>query len=156
MLKVATINKVIGVRKVVSFFNYIAFDGPEVVRLAGVGLMLMIGLTHMYAFPEHFHVAVYLGLSFAALFAGTLAAAFGVMRGRKWGWKLGTALCIIAIVAYILSRLFGFPDFPAARGAWDTPSGTIAVAFELTFIAIYLAIVTGIAVAYPDRQGWHD
>ncbi|WP_273842656.1 hypothetical protein [Rubrobacter calidifluminis] len=146
-----------GVRALVTFYRYIYINQPVLTTLTGLGLILMVGLTHMYAFPDIFGVAPYLGLSFAALFAGTLFAAGNIARGSfRWGWGFGAALCVVAIVAYVLSRLFGFPGYPEARGAWDTPAGSFAVAFELAFIAITFAIATGLAVAYPDRRDWHD
>jgi len=111
---VSTLLKITGLGKLVSFYRYISFNGPGVVKFSGVGLILLIGLTHMYVFPEHFEAASYIGLSFGALFAGTLLSALGILRGRRWGWTLGSVICAFAFVAYIITRTLGLPGFGEA------------------------------------------
>ena len=49
--------KIAGVGKLISFYRYIYFNGPGVTKFSAIGLILVIGLTHMYVFPEHFEVA---------------------------------------------------------------------------------------------------
>jgi hypothetical protein len=79
-----TLLRITGIGKLISFYRYIYFNGPEVVKWSGLGLILMIGLTHMYEFPEHFEAAKYIGLSFGALFTGTLLTAWGILLGQRW------------------------------------------------------------------------
>lgn len=59
-----TLLKMTGIGKLISFYRYIYFNGPGVVRWSGSGLILMIGLTHMYKFPENFEAPKYIGLVF--------------------------------------------------------------------------------------------
>ena len=69
---------------------------------------------------------------------------------------MGSILCGVAIVGYVVSRTWGLPGLPGAIGRWDEPAGTFAVASELFFIFLYFSIVTGMNVAAPDRRDWHD
>ena len=125
-----------GIGKLISFYRYIYFDLPRVVTFTGISLILMIGFTHMYVFPQHFKTAPYLGLSFAVLFVISIISAINILRGsRRWGWALGATICAIALLSYILSRTLGFPGFPEARNDWANPPGTVAMAFEAIFIA---------------------
>jgi hypothetical protein len=153
---VSTLLKITGLGKLVSFYRYISFNGPGAVKFSGVGLILLIGLTHMYVFPEHFEAASYIGLSFGALFAGTLLSALGILRGRQWGWTLGSVICAFAFVAYIISRTLGLPGFGEAIGDWATPAGTMAEIFEAGYLGLNFSVITGMNVASPDKRDWHD
>ena len=152
----STLLKITGLGMLVSFYRYISFNGPGVVKFSGVGLILLIGLTHMYVFPEHFEAASYIGLSFGALFAGTLLSALGILRGRQWGWTLGSVICAFAFVAYIISRTLGLPGFGEAIGDWATPAGTMAEIFEAGYLGLHFSVITGMNVASPDKRDWHD
>lgn len=151
-----TLLRVTGIGKLISFYRYIYFNGPGVVKWSGIGLLLMIGLTHMYKLIEHFEAAKYIGLSFGALFAGTLLAIWGILLGRRWGWTLGSVISGVAVVAYIISRTWGLPGFEEAVGRWDEPAGTVSMGFELLFIFLHFSIITGVNVAAPDKRDWHD
>ena len=146
-----------GISKLISFYRYIYFNQPRLVTFTGISLILMIGLTHMYVFPQHFRTAPYLGLSFAVLFIISLVSAINILRGsRRWGWLPGAVISGIALVSYILSRTLGFPGFPEAQNNWANPPGTVAMAFEAIFILTYISIITGMNVAWPEEREWHD
>jgi hypothetical protein len=104
---VNTLLRITGIGKLISFYRYIYFNGPGFVKFSGIGLILVIGLTHMYVFPEHFEAATYIGMSFATLFAGTLLSALWMLKGLRWGWVLGSIICGVAIVGYVISRTWG-------------------------------------------------
>ena len=148
--------RVTGIGKLITFYKYIYFNGPGVVKWSGIGLLLMTGLIHMYELPEHFEAAKYIGLSFGALFAGTLLATWGILLGRRWGWTLGSVISGVAFVAYIVSRAWGLPGFEMAVANWDEPAGTVAMAFEAAFIFLHFSIITGMNVASPETRDWHD
>lgn len=148
--------KITGASKLISFYRYIYFNGPGVTKFSGIGLILVTGLTHMYVFPAHFEAAKYLGLSFGALFAGTLLSALGILRGSRWGWTLGSVICAVAFVAYIISRTLGLPGFGEAVGDWTTPAGTMAEIFEVSYLGLHFSVITGMNVASPDKRNWHD
>jgi hypothetical protein len=146
-----------GLGKLVSFYRYIYLNQPQLTRLAGVVLVLAVGVVHLVEAPGHFEAAAYLGALFVANFVGTLVAAAGVSSGAKsWGWNLGALVCALSLLAYPASRLFGLPGFPEAVGEWDEPLGTLAMILEGLFLAGWLSVITGLAVAAPDRRTWHD
>jgi hypothetical protein len=149
--------RITGIGKLISFYRYIYFNQPRLVTFTGISLILMIGFTHMYVFPEHFKTAPYIGLSFAVLFVISLVSAINILRGSyRWGWLPGAVISGVAILSYILSRLFGFPGFPEAQHDWANPPGTVAMAFEAIFILTYVSLITRMNVAWPEEREWHD
>jgi hypothetical protein len=146
-----------GIGKVVSFYRYIYLNQPQLTRLAGIVLILAVGAIHLIEAPEHFRAAAYLGALLAINVAATLVAAVGILRGAKsWGWTLGALICALSALAYLASRLFGLPGLGEAVGEWDEPLGSLALIFEGLFLAGWFSIITGLAVAAPDRRTWHD
>lgn len=146
-----------GVGKLVTFYGYIQLNQPEPTRLAGVALILAVGAVHLVETPEHFEAAAYLGILFVLNAALCLVAAVGILRGAKgWGWTLGALVCGLSVLGYLVSRLFGLPGFPEAAGAWDTPMGSLAAILAGLFLAGWFSVITGLAVAAPDKRDWHD
>jgi hypothetical protein len=74
--------------------------------------MLGAGLIHLVLTPEHLKEAPYLGSLFLADFVGAATDAFGILRGRRWGWALGA---LVAGGAYPLSSSTGRSGSPAWR-----------------------------------------
>jgi hypothetical protein len=146
-----------GVGSLVSFYRHIYLNQPRLTRLAGVVLILAVGAIHLLEAPTHFEAAAYLGVLFAINFVGTLAAAIGIFRGAKgWGWTLGALISVLSLLAYLASRQFGLPGFAEAAGKWDEPLGTLDMILEGLFLAGWLSVITGLAVAAPDKRDWHD
>ena len=146
-----------GIGKLVSFYRYVYLNQPRLTRLAGIALILAIGAIHAIEAPEHFRAAAYLGVLFAINVAATLVAAAGILRGAKgWGWTLGAAISGLSALAYVASRLFGLPGLGETAGGWDEPLGSLALIVEGFFLAGWFSVVTGLAVAAPDRRTWHD
>lgn len=152
-----TLLRISGIGKLVSFYGYIYLNQPRLTRLAGLVLILVVGAIHLIETPAHLEAAVYLGVLFVANFAGTLVAAIGIFRGAKgWGWTLGALISGLSLLGYLVSRLFGLPGFAEAAGEWDEPLGTLAMILEGLFLAGWISIITGLAVAAPDKRDWHD
>ena len=152
----STLLKITGMRKMISFYRYVYFNQPRAVTFLGISAILTIGLIHAYALPEHFEIAPYLGLSFAVLFALSFVSAFGILRGSfTTGWLLGAVISGVALVSYLISRLFGLPGFEEAQSAWATPAGTVAMGLEAFFVSIYVSLITGMNVAWPEKRDWH-
>lgn len=157
MTSLAPLLKWTGVGAVISFYRYIHLNQPRLTALAGAGLVLGVGAVHAVEAPEHFGFSAYLGALFVANAVGSLVAAAGIGRGAKgWGWSLGAAICLLAAVAYLASRLLGLPGYPEAAGHWDEPWGSLALILEGLFLAGWLSVMTGLAVAHPERRDWHD
>jgi hypothetical protein len=102
--------------------------------LAGAGLILVTGLIHLVLIPEHFGEAPYLGLLFIADFIGAVVAAFGIYRGHRWGWLLGTLVAGGALVAYFVSGTVGLPGME--RGHLLEPLGIFTKAIEALFLVL--------------------
>jgi len=149
--------RITGLGGLVSLYRYVYLNQPRLTRLAGIALILVVGVVHLIEAPEHFQDAAYLGVLFAANVAATLAAAAGILRGAKgWGWTLGAAICGLSSLAYLFSRLFGLPGLEEAAGGWDEPLGSLALIIEGLFLAGWFSVVTGLALAAPDGRYWHD
>jgi hypothetical protein len=149
--------RITGVGKLVSFYRYIYINQPELTRLAGIGLILAVGVVHLVEIPTHYGISPYLGVLFAVNFALTLVAAFGIGRGAKgWGWTLGALISSLALLAYLVSRLFGLPAAPQLAGEWTSALGSLAMIFEGMFLAGWFSVLTGLAVAAPDKRDWYD
>lgn len=144
-------------RKLVAFYRYIYLNQPQLTRLAGMTLILAVGVVHLVEAPEHFEAAGYLGALFVANSAAALVAAVGILRGaRGWGWTLGAVISGLSALGYVASRLFGLPGFAEAAGEWDDPVGSLAMILEGLFLAGWSSVVTGLAIAAPDKRDWHD
>ena len=152
-----TLLRITGVGKLVSFYRYIYINQPQLTRLAGVVLILAVGTLHLVEVPSHYEISPYLDVLFAANFACTLVAAFGIWRGAKgWGWSLGALISLLSLLAYLASRLFGLPAAPALAGEWTSALGSLAMIFEGMFLAGWFSVLTGLAVAAPDKRDWYD
>jgi hypothetical protein len=144
-----------GIGKLTSFYRYIYFNQSKLITTTGIALILLVGLIHLLESPEYFEAAIYLGLLFLANFAGTVVAAIGIFRGAcGWGWALGALISGVTIAVYLVSRTLGLPGY--TEGMWADPVGSFSVMVEGLFVALYLSIVTGMNIAYPDKREWHD
>ena len=151
-----TLLRITGIGKLISFYRYIYFNGPGVVKWSGIVLMLMIGLIHMYRLPEIFFDEEFVSLVFGAIFVGSFLSALWILKGLRWGWTLGSVISFVAIIVHFVSRIWGLPGWGEAVGEWDEPAGTVAMALELFFIFLHFSIITGMNVTAPNRRDWHD
>ena len=149
--------RITGVGKLVSFYRYIYINQPELTRLAGIGLILAVGVVHLVEIPTHYGISPYLGVLVAVNFALALVAAFGIGRGAKgWGWSLGALISCTALLGYVVSRLLGLPAAPELAGEWTSALGSLAMIFEGMFLAGWFSVLTGLAVAAPEKRDWYD
>src|SRR5215212_8145837 len=107
-------------------------------RLAAIGLIVVVGLTHLIGAPPHYRVAPYIGVGFVANFIGALVAAVGIYRDALWGWLLGAIVAGGALVMYVVSRSIGLPGFEHAVGRWSGPLGVLSLVVEALFLAVFL------------------
>jgi hypothetical protein len=113
-------------------------------RIAGGALIFLTGLIHLLVTPEYYGFAAYLGLLMLANFAGSVASAVGIYRGRLWGWWLGIVMAAGAFFAYIESRTLGLPGLPSWEPLTEPPG---------PFSLLVEAIFVGIAAYVLARQG---
>lgn len=97
-------------------------------------MVLAAGLIHLALTPEHLEEAAYLGLLFVADFVGSAVAAFGILRGQRWGWVLGALVATGAFVAYLIDGTVGLPGMEA--GGLLEPLGVLAKTLEALFLVL--------------------
>lgn len=106
--------------------------------LAGVVLIVLVGLIHLIEAPEYLEETAYVGLLFLANAAGSIVAAYGIFRDRGWAWTLGVLIAGGAFIAYVLSRTVGLPGAPdLAEDSFFEPMGVASLAVEALFVIVY-------------------
>jgi hypothetical protein len=91
-------------------------------------LMLAVEIAiHVYLAPDHLHEVLYIGIGFLIASALCAVAIVLVLLERSTGWLLGAAVCAGMAGAFVVSRLFGLPDYHEAwtsddaLGLWSLP-----------------------------------
>jgi hypothetical protein len=117
--------------------------------LAGVALILLVGLIHLMDAPDSMTESATKGLLFYANFIGAVVAALGIFMHRTWGWTLGTLVAAGAFVGYIVSRTIGIFGLPP--DVWMEPLGIASLVVEALFITVALRAFTGSREESPER-----
>lgn len=104
--------------------------------VAGAGLILLTGVIHLALVPEHLEETTYLGVLFAANFVAAAVAAVGIYRNRQWGWWLGVAIAVIAVVLYVAHVTVGLPVVGVEE---PETLGLVTKAVELLFLGVAAA-----------------
>jgi hypothetical protein len=146
---------------VLTLNGWVAFNLPRTVTALGGSLLLGIVAVHVYVSITRQPLPLYFLVYVMALTVGCLAAASAMAFGVKpsvpqWGWYLGSVVSVVFLGIYLASRFVGLPGLEALTGRWDVAPGTLAMAFAAGFIGLHTSVLSGINVAYPQRQGWHD
>jgi hypothetical protein len=117
--------------------------------LAGVLLILLVGLIHLMDAPDSMTESTTKGLFFYANFVGAIVAAVGIFLNRTWGWALGFLVAAGAFIGYIVSRTVGIFGLPP--DVWMEPLGIAALVVEALFIAVALRAFTASRQESPER-----
>src|SRR5215217_5427884 len=112
---------------------------PDTLVGAGISLIVVVGLIHLINSPGDLQEGSYTGMLYLANFFGSLAAAVGIYRGKRWGWALGLLVAGGALAAYVISRTVGLPGLPVET-EWLEPLGVLSLLVEGMFVGLYLAI----------------
>lgn len=149
----------------VSFYRYIQLNLPRSTTAGGVVMLWGIAAIHVYwlvrSGDSTWPVPSYLRVYFALEAACSLIAGFALPAGRiravtRIGWGLGSLAGGAAMAMYLVSRTAGLPGLPLAVGRWDYPLGTFTIALAGVYLITHVAVLTGLAIAVPDRRSWHD
>ena len=116
--------------------------------LAGVVLILLVGLIHLIDAPGSMTESTTKGLSFYANFVGAIVAAVGIFMHRTWGWALGILVAAGAFIGYIVSRTVGIFGLPP--DVWLEPIGIASLVVEALFIVVALRALTGSRQESPE------
>ncbi len=117
-------------------------EATKNVKWAGIALIAITGLIHLYLAPEYLeeYGALY-GVAFVLNFLGAAVAAVGIYRGeRNWGWVLGAAIAAGAFVLYVASMTVGLPG--GVREGLEIP-GLLSLIAEGGFIAVFAKAALG-------------
>jgi hypothetical protein len=103
----------------------------KLLRGLAIILIIEVGLVHYFSSQHEFEEAWILGYLFIANFLGALFAAYGIYRGRSWGWGLGFLISAGSIAAYVWSRTSGLPGLNPEE--WLYPWGVTSIIAEGLF-----------------------
>jgi hypothetical protein len=115
--------------------------GQNWIVWTGVALIVIVGLIHLIEGPEYLEETAYVGILFFLNAIGAAASAYGILRGRSWGWPLGVLIAAGAFVAYILSRTVGLPGATAlTQESFFEPMGAASLLVEALFVGLYVVV----------------
>ncbi|WP_102416992.1 oxidoreductase [Mycobacterium sp. 4858] len=141
--------------------GWVAFNLPRTVTALGVSLLAGLVAVHAYvvmtepAVPGYF--VVYAAVLAICCLAAGAAMTFALKpRVPEAGWYFGSVVCLAFLAVYLASRWGTLPGLEALTGRWDVAPGTFAFAFAAGFIAVHATVLSGVNVAYPQRQQWYD
>lgn len=115
-------------------------------------LLFACALIHLISAPDHLQEATYVGVLFLANAAGALVAAFGIYRGRLWGWLLGALVAGGAFVMFLVSRLIGLPAYQEHLGMWMGDSFGDRLGIPSLFVEAPLVVLSAIVLARHLKQ----
>lgn len=141
--------------------GWVAFDLPRSVTVLGEALLLGLAGVHVYVLMTAPALPGYFALYALALTVGCLTAAVTMVTNvgsvvPQRGWYLGSLVCLSFLGIYLYSRIIRLPGLDTLTGRWDVAPGTLAMALAAGFVAVHTSVLSGINVAYPNRQGWQD
>lgn len=148
---------------VLTLNGWVAFNLPRTVTALGASLLAGLVAVHAYVLgfttgpPLPIYFVVYSALLAACCLIAAGAMAYGLKpHVPQAGWYFGSLVCGAFLVIYVVSRWVSLPGLEALTGRWDLSPGTFGMAFAAGFIAVHTTMLSGINVAYPQRQQWYD
>jgi len=113
-----------------------------VMRATGAAFLIATAALHVAAFPDHFRVAGYIGLSFLLYAVMASTSAVALARGVRGGWPLGALVAGAAFALYVIARTVGLPAY--SEDDWidplgGFPLGIVSFALEGLVVALYVA-----------------
>lgn len=102
---------------------------------AALALLVTAG-THLPLIRDHLSEAPYVGALFIALSVAAVALAGALLLAdTRTVWALSGAVCLAAIVAFVLSRTVGLPQLGDDVGNWTEALSYPAITAELIVVA---------------------
>lgn len=102
----------------------------------GIGLILIVGIVHIYTAPDEFKEAPYLGIMFVGAFIGSIIAAIGIFKKNfLWGWGVGALIAFGSCAGYLLSRTIGLPI--SGVEPWGPGIGYLSLMLEILFLVMF-------------------
>jgi hypothetical protein len=105
-------------------------------RPFAIVLLVVTAAVHFYLAPEHLEEMPYIGVLFILGGAGSLlAAGWLLVRDTEWAWAAGGVVCAGMLVALVLSRTTGLPDF---KEEGLEPLAVVCLVVEALFLAVWV------------------
>jgi hypothetical protein len=119
----------------------------------GIALITTIGVIHLILMRGEYEEARYLGMLFAASFAGAIFAALGIYRGSLWGWMLGFFIAAGSFSSYVMRCTVGLPGVEIE--SWLNLYGMLSLFLETIFFVVVFekALWRGTVLGNLDEQG---
>jgi hypothetical protein len=119
-------------------------------RFPAAGLAVAAGLAHVPVTPEHLQEAPYIGQLFIALtVVCILGATMLLISDNALTWLVVGDSCLLAVIAYLVSRTFGLPLMSDDIGNWFEPLGIVSVATESGVAVLALAALRRLRTPPP-------
>ncbi len=147
-----------GLGRLSTVLQYIALDLPRTTTAAGMALMAGLTAVHAYLIASGTADPAYLIAYRGLIVAGSSSAAMlmSLPGPARAGWRLGSAVSVVAAAVYLASRTAGLPGMPQLAGRWDCPLGTVTMGVAALFLVLHGSVLAGVNVAYPRRRDWYD
>jgi hypothetical protein len=109
-------------------------------RLAGMGALTALAVTHLWALPHKLAEATYMAVLFGGLIVSAMAVALALVEGgavvARWAWLAGAGLALAALSGYVLTRTVPLPQLADHVGHWQDPLGLASLIIEASIIAL--------------------
>lgn len=113
-----------------------------VARGAAVVGLLGVGLVHLLDVPGKITETPYMGWVFIALIAGSIAAAYALMRGSsEVAWAAAATVAGSALAGYVVNRTVGLPQAMSDIGNWTEPLGLASLFIEGAVVALAATVL---------------
>lgn len=121
---------------------------PSALAWTTSAMLLVAGAAHVPLVPEHLEEAPYVGVLFVLLVLACVVLAVLLLvratdaRGSDTLWRLSAALCVAAVLAFLVSRTTGLPQLGDDVGHWTEPLAFPALLSEVLVVALAAAHLT--------------
>lgn len=107
-------------------------------RFPAAALLVIAGIAHIPVTPQHLEEAPYVGFLFIALTVVCFGLALVLLRhDTAVLWAAVGLVTVMAVLAYLVSRLTPLPQIGDDVGNWTEPLGLVSITSE--FLAAALA-----------------
>lgn len=146
---------------VLTLNGWVAFNLPRAVTALGGALLTGLVAAHIYVLTTRPGLPAYFVAYVVVLAIACLVAASAMLTGIKpsvpqLAWYLGSLICSAFLVVYLITRWVSLPGLGTVTARWDFAPGTLAAVCAAAFIVVHTTVLSGINVAYPQRQQWYD
>jgi hypothetical protein len=112
-------------------------------RFPAAALAVAAGLAHVPVTPEHLREAPYIGVLFIMLtVACVVLAALLVTWDHALVWLALGGACLLAVIAYVVSRTMGLPLMADDIGNWWETLGVVSVLTESAVVVLAATVLS--------------